>query len=294
MKKIIAFCLGSFFYLNFSYAQNQTIKEYLDAYVGENAQPYLQPLADLFASNINTNVWECSQTDTKLYVRLKVQAMASFPSESMKTFMGKTTGGFTPPQTLEVPTIIGDKDLTILQGDSNSVFVFPGGYELRRMILGTPQLTIGGFLHSEVSGRFLSFSLDDDYGRVRFIGLGVRHFITGYFENPPIDISIGYFYHHIQAGTYLDSDQHLLSASLGKSGKILSGQIMVGYQTSNSAIHYVYEDGEDSFDVDVYLDNKNPWIVEASAGLKLGPVFATGAVSYAKHATLALGAGLFF
>ena len=46
--------------------QDQNIKDYLDAYLGENAVPYVQPLADLFASNINTGVWAVSYTHLTL------------------------------------------------------------------------------------------------------------------------------------------------------------------------------------------------------------------------------------
>jgi hypothetical protein len=274
--------------------QDQSLKDYLDAYIGENAKPYVQPLADLFTSNINTGMWEWSKDDSTFYFRLKAQAIASYPVESMRTFTGKTTGDFKPPQTANVPTIIGDKEPVILQGADTTFFVFAGGYDLNRLLLGTPQVTIGGMLHSEISGRFLSFSLGKDLGKVNFIGIGGRHFLTDYFDSPPIDISVGYFYHHIEAGDYLDSDQHLISVHLGKSGKFFSGQLMAGYQTSGSAIHYTYEDGEDQYDVDLFMKNENTFIIEASAGLKLGPLFACSAISYAQHVSVSAGFGLFF
>lgn len=275
-------------------SQSQNIQEYLDAYVGENAKPYLQPLANLFTSNINTGIWEWSKGDSSFYFRLKAQAIGSFPSESMRTFTGKTTGDFSPPQTATVPTIIGDQASVILQSGDTSFYVFPGGYDLHRLLLGTPQVTIGGILHSEISGRFLSFSLGEDIGRVNFVGIGGRHFLTSYLTASPIDLAVGYFYHHIEAGDYLDSDQHLFSVHLGKSGKFFSGQLMAGYQTSGSAIHYTYVDGEEEYDVDLFMQNENTFIIEASAGLRLGPLFACSSISYAQHVSLSAGFGLFF
>jgi hypothetical protein len=274
--------------------EDRSINDYLDSYIGVNAVPYVQPLADMFTSNINTGVWDWAAVPERLYFRIKVQGLMSFPDESMRTFTGRTSGTFTPEQTAVVPTIIGDENSVIVQGTNNSTYIFPGGFDMDQLILGTPQVTIGGFFNSEVSGRFLSFPINDDVGRVRFIGVGGRHSISNYFDNPVVDFSVGYFYHHIKAGTYLDSDQHLISAMVGKSGKILSGHVGVGYQTSFSDIHYVYDqDGED-FNVDLDIENQNPIIVEAGLGVKLGPVFANTAVSYSKHPTIALGAGLFF
>ncbi|MEO6132315.1 MAG: DUF6588 family protein, partial [Saprospiraceae bacterium] len=205
MKKIIIIFSLCLIGMNLIKSQSNSIKDYLDSYIGTNATPYVQPLTDLFSSNINTGIWEWSNFDKHFFIRAKLQAMVSFPSESMRTFQGITTGDFTPQQTVTVPTIIGHSNQTILQGDNNTVYVFPGGYDLKKMTLGTPQFTVGGFLNSEVSARFLSFPLGQDLGRVRFIGIGARHSITGYFENSTFDVSVGYFYHHITSGTYLDS-----------------------------------------------------------------------------------------
>jgi hypothetical protein len=274
--------------------QDQDIKAYLDAYIGENAKPYLQPLADLFASNINTGIWEWSKDDSTFYFRLKAQAIASFPSTSMRTFTGKTTGDFKPEQTAIVPTIIGDRDAVLLQGSDTTFYIFPGGYDLKRLTLGTPQLTIGGFLHSEISGRFLSFTLGKDIGKVNFIGIGVRHFISDYFKTLPFDFSVGYFYHRLQTGTYLDSDQQLISVHLGKSGKFFSGQIMAGYQTSDSALHYTYDNDGDPINVDLSIQNKNNLIFEASAGLRLGLIYLCGAISYAQHPSISAGFAIGF
>ena len=274
--------------------QDTSIRDYLDAYIGVNAVPYVQPLADLFASNINTGIWEWSLDDSTFYFRLKAQAIVSYPSDPMRTFTGRTTGDFMPAQTATVPTIIGDRNAVVLMGADTTFYVFPGGYELKKLLLGTPQVTIGGFLHTEISGRFLSFSLGQDIGKVNFIGIGARHFLTGYFKSPPFDLSVGYFYHHLEAGDYLNSDQQLISAHIGKSSKYFSGQFMVGYQTSGSEIHYTYTDEDGPYNVDLVFENNNHWIYEASVGVRLGNVFICSAISYARHVSLSLGAGLSF
>lgn len=294
MKCLHKIIIGFMLITNMVQGQDQRIKDYLDAYLGENAVPYVQPLADLFTSNVNTGVWEWSKADTSFYFRLKAQAIISYPAESMRTFTGHTSGDFKPAQTVTAPTIIGDRTNIILQGEDTTFYVFPGGYDLNRLTLGTPQLTIGGFFHSELSGRFLSFSLGKDLGKVNVLGIGARHFLTCYFKNAPLDFSVGYFYHHIEAGDYLVSDQHLVSVHAGKSGKFFSGQLMVGYQTSGSDIHYTYEDGDETYDVDLFMKNQNNLIMEASAGLKLGPLFFCSAVSYSQHLSVSGGFGLTF
>lgn len=293
MRKLISIFVFALLLTNLVKAQN-SIDDFVNSYAGENAVPYVQPLADIFTSSINTGVWDWSTIDRDFYLRIKLQGMVSFPTQSMRTFSGRTTGDFRPVQTAIVPTIIGDERSVVLHGDNNSIYVFPGGLDLQQVILGTPQITVGGFLNSEVTARFLAFPLNDNLDRVRFYGIGARHSISNYFNDSPIDLSIGYMYHHTEAGNYINSDQHLVSAHIGKTGKILSGQFMVGYQASSSDLHYVYDDGDTQTEVNLNLTNQNPFIMEAGLGVKLGPLMASSSISYSEHVAVAAGLGLFF
>ncbi len=94
MNRIFKLITGCLLITTLVQGQDQTIKEYLDAYIGENAVLYLQPLSDLFASNINTGVREWSKADSTFYFRLKAPAIVSYPAENMRTFTGHTSGDF--------------------------------------------------------------------------------------------------------------------------------------------------------------------------------------------------------
>jgi hypothetical protein len=271
-----------------------TINDYLDAYIGTNAKGYLQPAADLLTTNINTGVWDWSAIPKKAYFKIKANGMISFPTESMRTFTAHTSGLFSPAQTVTAPTIIGDEESIILQDPQSTVYVFPGGFDLENVTLGTPQVTIGGFLNMEISGRFLTFSLGHDQGNVNFYGIGGRYSITGNMDDPPVDFSVGYFYHYIKAGSYVTTNQHLVSAIIGKSGKFFDGHLSIGYQAATHNLQYLYEDPDVTYNVDLDMKNSNPYIVEAGLGMHLGPIMVNGSVSYAKFYSFALGAGLIF
>jgi len=290
----IAAFLGFAIQGNSQVEPRSTINDYLDAYIGTNAKGYLQPAADLLTTNINTGVWDWSAIPDKLYFKIKANGMFSIPSESMRSFTAHTSGDFTPPQTVMAPTIIGDEESILVQGNDQSVYVFPGGFDLENVTLGTPQVTIGGFLNMEVSGRFLTFPLGDDQGKVDFYGIGGRYSITGNMDNPPIDFSVGYFYHYVKAGSYVTSNQHLVSAIIGKSGKMLDAHLSVGYQTAMHNLRYVYQDEDLTYNVNLDLRNSNPYIVEGGVGMRLGPLMVNGSISYAKFYSFALGAGLIF
>lgn len=215
MKKVVTLLIAGIFLSTSSIAQN--LNEFLDSYFGENAIPYIQPLADIFTANLNTGTREWSAIDSNFYIRLSVHATYSFPSEKMKTFQGVTGNDFEPPQIVEVPTIVGKNETIAVEGVNGTFYIFPVGYNVKRVPMGTPQVTVGGFLHSELTARFFAFPLDDDLGDLQFIGAGGRHNIDHYFEGFPLNLSAGYFYQQIKAGDYVHTDQHIFSAHIGKS-----------------------------------------------------------------------------
>jgi len=84
MKKVISVVTVCMLLSSSSKAQD--FNDVLDSYLGANATPYVQPLADIFAANLNTGTREWSDIDSNFYIRLSVQGIYSFPSEKMKTF----------------------------------------------------------------------------------------------------------------------------------------------------------------------------------------------------------------
>src|SRR5678815_5649206 len=95
-----------------------TINDYLDAYIGTNARPYLQPAADLLTANINTGVWDWTAIPDKVYFRIKVNGMISYPSESMQTFTAHTSGSFMPDTSVIAPTVIGSEESIVIYGEN--------------------------------------------------------------------------------------------------------------------------------------------------------------------------------
>lgn len=295
MKKYIIWISVACFFLYMPFAHSQSsIKELIDSYVDQNAAPFLQPVNDLSTGAFHTGLWEFSPGGDKFFVRLKIQGMISVPTDDMRTFTGVTTGDFHPQRTVTASTIIGEKNNIILFDSTGNVYAFPGGYDLQQVVSGAPQITIGGVLNTEVSGRFLSITFDNEIGRTSLAGFGVRHELTGWLEKSPVDFSVGYFYHHLKAENYLDGEYHLISAQLGKTGQIFSGHIGLSRQMSNTALDYIYEDGEEEIPIHVSLQNRANWIAEAGIGIKLGPIFTTGTISHSDFTTYAVSAGLQF
>ncbi len=277
---------------NLSYSQ--TIDDFLDSYDGENSIPYLQPLADLFTANLHSGIREWSAIDSGFHVRLTLVGMTSFPSQSQKTFIGKTDSDFEPEQTATAPTIIGSTEPVTVQGLNGTAYVFPGGYNLRNLPFLAPQITIGGIYHTEICARYFAINLHNDLGKVSLLGIGLRHGLNSYFPKIPFDLSIAYFFHNFKNDPYIDSKLHLASAYLGKSGKWWSSHIMLGYQTSTTKIRYSFTTNEEVKNVSIDLNNKYSFVAELSGAIKLWIITVHGALTYSGPITATAGIGLRF
>lgn len=292
MKK--ALLLFTFGFLLHPNIRAQGISDFLDAYFGDNAIPYIQPLADVLTANVNTGTREWSGIDSTFYLRIRGTAIYSWPSAKSKTFTAVTPEYFEPQQFVEVPTIIGKNEAVSVAGVNETYYVFPPGYHVDLFPFGSPQVTVGGFLHSELSVRFLTFPLEDDIGDVQFWGIGGRHDVSHYIKNSPVHFSLGYFYHHIGLDDHVSTNHHLISAHVGKSGKWWSADLMMGFQQSSVTADYLFNNGESIEEVHLELSNENPFILEISAGARFSAIGIHASASYAALLSASLGIGLFF
>jgi hypothetical protein len=290
-RKIIAFMLLCLSSLNL---RAQDVEDLFDAYVDANSSGYIQPLSDLFTSNLNTGIREWSAIDTALYFRIGMVASIAFPSNGQKTFTATTDPDFDPQQSAVVPTIIGDIQPVYVDGVNGTVYVFPGGYNLKRMPMATPQVTVGGIFHTEFTARYFAFELDDNFGKVSLLGLGLRHAINPYIKSIPVDLSVGYFYHQFKDDPYLVHDAHLFSVHVGKSGKIWSAQLIGAIQSSNTDVEYQYtRNGETKLNK-IQLSNSKTMAVELSAALRLAIINIHSSIQYSESLTVAAGISLHF
>lgn len=272
----------------------QEVEDLFDAYVDENSSGYIQPLSDLFTSALNTGIREWSAIDTAIYFRIGMVASVAFPSTAQKTFTATTDPDFDPKQSAEVPTIIGAIQPVYIDGVNGTVYVFPGGYNLKRMPMATPQVTVGGIFNSEFTGRYFTFELDNNLGKVSMLGLGFRHAINPYFKSIPIDLSVGYFYHQFKDKPYLVHDAHLFTLHLGKSGKIWSAQLIGAIQSSNTDVEYQYTRNGETKVNKIQLSNSKTMAVELSAAIRLAIINIHSSIQYSESLTVAGGISLHF
>ncbi|MEO6191277.1 MAG: DUF6588 family protein, partial [Saprospiraceae bacterium] len=207
----------------------QSFEDLINSYIDNNASGYLRPIADLATANMCTGIREWSKIDTHFYIRVGVVGSYSFPSQKMKSFSGKTGLGFEPEQEVKVPTIIGANEAIAVEGVNGTYFVFPVGYAVKALPFIIPQISIGGIYHTELTGRFFAIDLKNDYGKIQTFGIGFKHELNGYFPRLPFDLAVGYFYQQFKLGSYMSTNNQLVSIHIGKSGRRCSSHIVLGY-----------------------------------------------------------------
>ena len=109
---------------------------------------------------------------------------------------------------------------TISQFPTN--FTLPQGGNINTMIAGVPQIEIGSLWGTELLIRFIPpVNLGENIGDFAFWGLGLKHSITQYFENPPLDLAVQGVYQ----GTHLKNKIGVTNSELTANATILNFNI---------------------------------------------------------------------
>ena len=222
------------------------LEEKLSGYVESYAHGYIKPFATAFTSNLNSGLFTEAKVEEGLNIDLRLSGMFFVIGDDQKTFTAELPDPNNPLNTIisEEATIFGEV------GD-DAIFD-----DLSVMPLAAPTLTIGSFMGTEVSLRYLKASIDD-VGDISLNGYGIRHDVGQYIPLFPLDVSVGFFAQKFSAGDLIESKMTSLHIELGY--EILLFDVLAGFstETATTDLHYTYENAfgneEDidfSFDTD--------------------------------------------
>ncbi|MGH1365553.1 MAG: DUF6588 family protein [Calditrichia bacterium] len=251
-KLFLLFLIASALPLN---AQN--LDELIQRYTGDNVDGYVNPLITGLGANLNSGYFVGAYVPkTGFHLDLRVNAMAAFFSDEQRTFMASTEGFFVPVQTAETSTIVGDGTGTTVNGDGNTSYTFPGGYDLSALATITPTLTIGSVLGTDAAIRYLSVTPSDDVGELRLFGLGLRHSISQYIPNSPVDLAAGFAYTDLKLGSIIDINQTYFHAEVGKRVPFFQVFGGLGIESNSTDIEYTPNNGTEEIKLELTGDNK--------------------------------------
>ena len=273
-------------------AQAQDIEDFIDRYSGDDADAYLQPLADAVGADLNSGWYRSARIDRKgfhLYIGLVAQ-MAPVP-DKQKTFTAVTPSYFSPQRSVEVSTIMGPPSSTTVQGDNGTEYTFPGGAGVSYLPLAVPQLTIGNVYGTDASFRFFALDLGGDVGSVDVFGWGIRHSISQYFPDFPVHLALGYYSNNFTIGdNELDVKTSLISLQASYEKGVVEFYGGPGWESASLDFFYV-PGGEDE-EVDISLDSRNSFRMTVGVALNLGAFALNVDYNLANQSSLSAAIGV--
>jgi hypothetical protein len=193
------------------------LEDQLGVYSGDNAEGYLEPLAEAIGANLNNGLFQSSFIPISGFnASFELKGMAVWFSEDDETFDARTEGAFDPPSSTEAPTVVGPGEAVTVNGEGGTTFMFPGGFSLNSFALSVPQIRFGSYRGTEGIFRYMSAELgDNELGDLSLVGFGLRHNISQYFgPDFPLTMAGGFLWQSFKAGTNEDGGDIFKSSAL--------------------------------------------------------------------------------
>lgn len=266
------------------------IGKFVSKYTEENGKGYLQPFADAFGACMNSGLFQSAHVSrVGLHLTVGVETMTAIVGDKQKTFTAKTED-FSPVKTVEAPTLFGKAENLTVNGDAGTKYVFPGGMNVKRLPLLAPQATIGSIMGTDLTVRWFSYAIGEDFGKIELFGWGIRHSLSQYMPLlPVVDIAVGYYSQSFKVGSVVDATASLISLQGSVSRNILVLYGGIGMESSTLKIAYEPEKGGEEIQFDLKGGNKMRMTV--GAGLRFPGFKLHADYNIATINTLSLGIG---
>jgi hypothetical protein len=248
--------------------QNQ-FEEAMHQLSSDNVKGYLQPFVDGFGSNLNSGLMRpVNMTSTGFTMKVEVVAVGTLIGEEQKSYSAVAPAPFdqTPVQT---STVFGGPG-TVVSGPGGLEYQFQNGQlKTRLMPMAIPQATLGTVFGTEAVVRYAAIPKMENFPHIDLFGIGVRHNLSQYFPDFPLDVAAGVFHQKLTVGDVFDA--HTTNASLQASTSFAIFRVYGGaqYETSSMSVHYQYTGPGSTPESVVKLDMSGGNRLRATAGLGL-------------------------
>ncbi len=277
------------------------IEDHLSAYLGKNAEGYLDPLASAMGTALNGGLWRSGHIPKAgLSIAVEFPLVGLYFSDDDRYFTGTTETGFSPETTAQVPTVIGPTGAVVVPGDGGTSFAFPGGFDIGSFAIVAPQIRVGAVMGTEAMVRFIGFRIgDSELGNVMLAGFGVRHSISQYMgPESPVDLAASFFWQSFKLGENSEGDDLASTKtwSLGaqasrKFGPVLNPYAGLYYNSYKADIKYTSDASGTPEDIEISFDKG---FVQLTLGMELDLwVFNIwGEYNISSHQSFGAGFGL--
>ncbi|MEO5511522.1 MAG: DUF6588 family protein [Longimicrobiales bacterium] len=219
-------------------AASQSIEDVAGSYIGANANGYFGPLAQVLTASLNSGFIGPVPPTHGFSIRIGAVVPSMIIGDGQRTFTATTGEGFRPAKTVQAPTIMGSATPLVVEGEGGSGFILPAGMDISRVSLAVPQITIGGIAGTEATIRWLGISTNEELGKLKLGGLGVRQNLAPFLPDLPVDLALGVMYNKLELGTTLDVAAKLITLQASRHVGWFDLYGGLGYEDATAKLRY--------------------------------------------------------
>ena len=249
-------------------AQDAGLEERFRMLAATNAELYVRPVSEGLGHALTAGFAETARTHRVFGFDLGLRVMAGLPAASARTFnvvLPATVEyrGITFPQpyapqngTGETPTAVGSgagvvltpngvyRAALIAYGENPNDYnvQFPDGMDLPAVPFAVAEASIGLPFETELTLRLVpSVSTVADVGAISARGVGLKHTVTRWLPDAPIDVALFAGMQSLQVGEYLDASAHTFGVIASRSFGPLTAFGHVRSAGANVDVSYAVE-----------------------------------------------------
>jgi hypothetical protein len=255
-------------------ASSQTdLETTLKQYNSETVKGYIQPLADMFGANMQAGFYHSAAIPSSgFHFSLQIIGMGSLLDDSQREFTAPTPSGWNPAS-FKTATIFGGKGTEVTNAAAPGLKYrgSDGIFNTKFVPLAAPQITIGSVFGTEASFRFVPIPKmsEGKFPSGSLWGVGLRHSISQYIDNSPLDIAVGGFMSSFTFGDLIDFKGYSFGVQASKEFSILILYGGVNYEKSDMNLKYTTTDPNAQPLVNINLGGANNFRATVGAGLSL-------------------------
>ena len=219
------------------------LSDNLGALTDANARGYLGPLPEALSATLNSGVFQTGHVPkNNLNFSFGARVMGIHFSDSDRTYSPTAPPGFSPTESVNAPTVIGDTHAVAQSGQGGTTLYHPGGFNLDNFAIAVPQASVGSLFGTRAIVRWISVDLgDSELGKLDYIGYGAQHSISQYLKGLPVDLAAGFFAQTLKIGDnkLVKADALHFDVTASKRVAFLEPWASLGWDSLNMDANYV-------------------------------------------------------
>ncbi len=252
---------------------------------------YLQPFVNAVGANLNSGFYSSAEIgDAGVFIRVGVVGMGTLIGDAEKVYNARPPQPYAQ-QDVQTATVFGGVGATV-QGSGGTSYHFQSG-EVKTSIvpIALPQVTVGNIFGTQAVIRYIPLPSVGDFPKTTLFGVGLRHSISRYIPEVPVDIAAGIGYNKVTVGDIIDAHALNFGAQASKSFSVATVYGGLQFESSSLTADYTYTGSSSGSNVHLDIDGENKFRVTAGLGLDLVIFHLNGDINIGKVTVVSGGIG---